>query len=131
MVTKGEDQCSCGAPYSTLHNIEGRTNDRILFQGGPSRPPGPIFDFIEEEATCVQQYQLVQERLDLVILKQVLLDEPASKELTKLEETSREFSGPEVEFRIEFVDELFVEPGRKFRPSFCRLMDIEDTFPPD
>ena len=129
-VTKGEDRCSCGAPFSTLQNVEGRTNDRIMFRDGPSRPPGPIFGFIEDDIDWIRQYQLIQERFDLVILKLVLLDQPIQEELEALERVSRQFLGAQVDFRIEYVDELMPEPGKKFRPSLCKILDSEDAMPP-
>jgi len=129
VVVRGTDPCSCGAPYSTLHRVEGRTNDRILFPGARSRPPGPIFDFMEEQTDWIRQFQLVQERLDLVILKLVVSRRPEPQKLRSLEMVCRNFLGPEFEFKVEFVDELMSEPGTKFRPSLCRIQPPDEDLP--
>jgi len=129
VVVRGKVPCSCGAPYSTLHRVEGRANDRILFPGARSRPPGPIFDFMEEQTDWIRQFQLVQERLDLVILKLVVSRRPEPQKLRSLEMVCRNFLGPEFEFKVEFVDELMSEPGTKFRPSLCRIQPPDEDLP--
>ena len=101
-----------------------------MFEDRPSRPPGPIFDFIETQLPWVRQFQLVQHRLDLVELKLVPMPDSEPGPIEELERVSREFLGPHIHFQIRFVDELTTEAGSKFRPSLCKLLKSEADIPP-
>ena len=70
-VIRGPDRCECGAPYSTLRAIRGRTIDTFEFGGGARVHPWEILNAIRPVMGWVRQFQIVQvsrRRLELRVV---------------------------------------------------------------
>jgi hypothetical protein len=65
----------------------------------------------------MKQYQLVQERRDLVVLYAVPGEPPPTERLHEIERTVRPILGPGVEFEVRLVDRIPFESTGKLRPS--------------
>jgi len=121
IVTKGTDTCGCGAPFSTLRNVQGRTIDYFPLPDGRMLHPYHIVHIVLDSAPWVRRYRLVQERLDLVTLRVIPFGEPTREQVRRLERAVAPVLGPLVEFHVIQVPEIQVGPGGKFRVS-CSLV---------
>ena len=65
----------------------------------------------------MRQYQLIQERVDRIILQAVPSVTPTPRELDQIEESIRFLLGEGVEFQILLVPEIRLESSGKFRVS--------------
>ena len=118
VVTKGEDRCRCGKPFSTIHAIQGRMIDYFILPDGRALHPYQIIaNFILGGDNWIRQYQLLQERKDRIVLRVLPARPPAPEHIARLERSVLPVLGPSVEFKIELVDDLPLEQTGKFRPS--------------
>lgn len=77
LATQGRRTCSCGAPFSTIRQIEGRVFELFELPDGRSVHAHQLgLRLVAEAGERIKQYQLVQERLDHVVLR--LVPEQAS-----------------------------------------------------
>ena len=82
--------------------------------------PYEIIAILGKAAPWIREFQLVQERMDLVRLRLVPSASPAAAELAGLEQAIRTFLGRDVTVRVEAVDEIRLEPNAKLR--VCRSL---------
>lgn len=122
IATKGSESCRCGQPFSTLHDIQGRTVDYFRLPGNRSVHPfvitGPL---IERESEWVFQHQIVQESEDAVTLKIAPVRRPRPEELDRLKNLGNEKLGSQVKFTVELVEGFPLQPGKKFSPYLNKL----------
>jgi phenylacetate-CoA ligase len=64
----GEESCSCGRSLPLLRSILGRDNDVVTLADGKVLP-GEFFPHILKDVTGIQQYQVVQENLESIIIR--------------------------------------------------------------
>ena len=76
-----------------------------------------VLILVNTASTWVRQYQLTQERKDLIILRVVPSTPPSPQELVHLEESMVNILGQDVEFRVALVSEIQIEQNGKFRVS--------------
>jgi phenylacetate-CoA ligase len=118
VVTKGDDHCSCGQPFSTIRAIQGRMIDYFrLPEGRVLHPYQIISSFIAGGDSWIRQYQLLQERTDRIVLRVLPVQQPAPELIARLERSVLPLLGPDVEFKVLVVDDLPLEQTGKFRPS--------------
>jgi len=118
IVTKGSETRRCGLPFSTIRTIQGRMLDYFPLPGGHLIHPYEIVGILVDNASSwIRQYQLTQEREDLIILRVVPFTTPTPQGLAQLEESVTELLGQGVEFRVVLVPELELESTGKFRVS--------------
>lgn len=124
IATKGSDTCTCGQPFSTLSNIQGRAVDYFCLPGKryvhPFEITGPL---IEHEGEWVFQHQMIQEAEDAVTLKIAPVRNPYPKELERLKNLGEQRLGPLVKFTIELVEGFPLRPGKKFSPYVNMLKE--------
>jgi phenylacetate-CoA ligase len=117
VVTRGRQTCSCGAPFSTLHSIQGRMVDYFALPSGRLVHPFEIVTALETHAEgWIRQYQLLQERPERVSLRIVPRAKLGKEEMDALHRIVGEILG-EGDLEVILVDEIRVEPSGKFRPS--------------
>jgi phenylacetate-CoA ligase len=116
-VRTGPPTCPCGAPFGTLVRVEGREDPMFPLPGGGVLPSYFLRLPLVERWPWVRQYQLVQERLDLLRLKVVAVDgvTDVAVHLEDWLRFSREQCGSEVQIVIEQVSEIPLGPGGKFQ----------------
>lgn len=117
VVTKGSESCSCGQPFSTIKTIQGRMLDYFLLPHGRVIHPYEIVMTLLSEAPWLQQYRLIQEREDRILLQIVPFTTPSSEKLTLLTDRVTKALGSDVNFEIALVPEIPLEPSGKFRVS--------------
>jgi phenylacetate-CoA ligase len=109
-VRRGPEPCPCGAPFSTLEGIRGRMTDYLSLPGGRDLYAASVAYVFQRCVDWIRQYQVVQEREDLVRIRAVARGRPRRAEVDGLSRDLDELLGPDVTVRLEFVDEI--RPGR-------------------
>jgi phenylacetate-CoA ligase len=123
LVTRGPSGCACGAPNSTLGEIQGRTFDRFELPNGRSIHPYSLATTLVRSASWLRQFQIVQERSDRIRLKLVPMERshpPADWE-SEMRRIFAERLGDGVRIEMEWVDRIPNESNGKFRP-YCSLV---------
>ena len=114
-VVVGPAHCPCGAPFSTLSEISGRSVDYLLLPDGRELYAAAAAHVIQAVAPWVEQYELVQERRDRVVVR-LVPDSPTPPEaLVRLREDLMALLGPGVDIALELVKEIVPDPGVKYR----------------
>jgi len=115
IVTVGPKTCPCGKPFSTLVSVVGRANDFISMPSGKKVHAGLIFHEMNETIPRVEQYELVQERRDRIVLNLVVNPPLTPEELHAFNSRIQIWLDEGTEFDIRFVDRIELGPGMKFR----------------
>ena len=122
VVTRGPDRCPCGAPFATIHSIQGRMLDHFPLPDGRLIHPYQIIDtLLHDRIKWMRQYQLVQERPDLIILRVVAHQKPTPQRLAEIHSDARKLFGARADLRIDWVDEISAEPNGKYRLARSEL----------
>jgi phenylacetate-CoA ligase len=117
LATRGA-ACACGAPFSTIGQIQGRMIDYFPLPDGRMLHPYEIVSRLVWGPTeWLKQYQLVQERRDRVVLYAVVAHPAAAEQAERVERTVRPILGQGVEFELRLVDRIPLESTGKLRPS--------------
>ena len=96
--------CSCGRGYKLLKEVVGRQQEMLETPEG-KYIHGEFFTHIFWEIDGVKEFQVVQEKIDTIVIKIVPEDDFNEKQLDKIREIVRERSeGWTVEFK--FVDAI-------------------------
>jgi len=69
-----------------------------------------------------------QEKEDRIVFRVAPLRPPKPEELERAKQAGRLCFGPEVDFRVEIVDQIPFEPGGKFRVSHSALTSDYEGF---
>lgn len=121
IVTQGTTTCSCGQPFSTIRNIQGRMHDYFIMPDGSwLHPDNIIVPVMENESSWVNQYQLLQEKEDRIILRIHPFYSPDATQLDHVKQLARAQLPSNVKFSIDIVDNLAFEASGKFR--FCKSL---------
>ncbi len=128
LVTVGPTQCPCGEPFRTFKFIEAKKQDYFRLPGGREFYPWAICLLLIDEAPWILQFQLVQERVDRVVMQAEAAALPSDEELERLRGLIRPMLGERVELAIEIVPEIELTPGGKFwvRRSLVNSMYEDD-----
>jgi phenylacetate-CoA ligase len=117
LATRGP-ACGCGAPFSTIGEIQGRMIDYFPLPDGRLLHPYEIISRLVWGPTeWMKQYQLVQERRDRVVLYAVADSPPPVERLQEIERTVRPILGAGVEFAVQLAGSIPAESTGKLRPS--------------
>jgi len=117
IVTRGADTCTCGQPFSTLREVQGRMVDLFTMPGGRTMHPYELMAVVADsiEDWWIQEYQLTQESSGHITFRAVPMRPPTAEELQRIQDAASHLLGPDVEFRLDVVDEIPLTPGGKFR----------------
>jgi phenylacetate-CoA ligase len=131
-VTRGETPCRCGAPFSTLLEVQGRMQDYLPLANGKLLQARELMLLTLAQARpWVGQFQLTQERPDRVVLRIVPLMPPQPSDIEALERATQERLGPGIELEVLLVPELPLEADGKFRVARSLVTSIYDRSEPD
>jgi phenylacetate-CoA ligase len=133
IVTLGPPACPCGLPFRTLRAIDAKRQDYFRLPDGRELYPWAISLFLIDHAPWALQFEILQERVDRVVLRVEALSPPSEADLDRIKEGIRPLIGPGVALEIELVPELEPTPGGKFWPrrSLVNSMydDVDPPFP--
>ena len=100
-----DDVCSCGRGYKLLKEVVGRSVDVLITPEGKNVHGWFFLYIFWEHCKGIKEYQVVQEKLDKVVIKIVPDEDFDETQLDKIREIVRERSeGWNVEFK--FVDKI-------------------------
>lgn len=130
-ATRGSDTCSCGQPFATLRDVQGRDPGLLVLPDGRRLHPFAIIGpLIDAGADWVLQHQIEQVTHDRVALRILPLRPPEPDALRRLRETGRRVLGPSVRYEVELVSGFSADPTGKFQAYRCRLGEISDVGEP-
>jgi len=113
-VVKGTNACGCGKPFSTIRSILGRTCEYFPLPGGRKIHAYDLLNTIWGES-WIRRIQIIQERLDRVVIRLVPVGEPAERALSGLKAKLQEQTGSDVEVVISVESEIPSAPAGKSR----------------
>jgi phenylacetate-CoA ligase len=121
VATRGTRQCACGAPYATIRSIQGRVMDYLRLPDGRVLHPYDIVRTMYRCAPWVLYQQIVQERLDRIVLRVVAAGDPGPDRVRALQAAMEDLVGPGVGFEVVRVPELSPLPNGKFQYSYSMV----------
>jgi len=121
IAVRGPRPCPCGAPFSTLESIRGRTMDFCVTPDGYKLHHWELIPLCFWDMSWFQRYQLLQKAPDHVVLRVVLNREPPAEDIERLEQGMREKLGPQARCDVEAVDEMIVTKSGKHRVCISEL----------
>lgn len=103
----GKQECGCGRGLPLLGKVEGRTGDFFVTADG-SKIHGEYFTHLFYEIPEVKQFQLIQETLQLCLLRIVenKTQDHSRAYLKNIFAKTKEMLGDSVEIEVDFVDEI-------------------------
>jgi phenylacetate-CoA ligase len=106
------DDCPCGRHHPMLETVEGRRCDLLRTRDGRM-----VRGFAEAalDVQGIRQFQIVQESLDLILIRIVAEPDFPRSQLEIVKRLGREVMGPDTRIRFEFCDTIPVEESGKFR----------------
>ena len=116
LAVRGPDRCPCGASYSTLMAIHGRTIDMFLLAGGISLHPWKIHNAVRPWLGLVRQASLVQMASDRLEYLVVATEAMGAAEEALLSAAARAALPAGIGFTLRRVDAIPAGPGGKARP---------------
>lgn len=119
VVTRGASECCpCGAPLATIRAVQGRMIDYFPLPDDRLIHPYEFIDkIIYDRAEWARQYQFLQERKDLIVLRVAASRTRTSQRMEKIHSDAARLLGEGVKFGVDFVPEIKQEPSGKFRTA--------------
>ncbi|MEI7862120.1 MAG: hypothetical protein WCJ21_05790 [Planctomycetota bacterium] len=115
-AVRGPDRCPCGAAYSTLMAIHGRTIDMFHLAGGISLHPWTIHNAVRPWLGMVRQASLVQQAYDQLEYLVVATEALGAAEEALLCAAAQAALPAGIGFTLRRVDAIPAGPGGKARP---------------
>jgi len=115
------NQCSCGRTQPLIEEIEGRIADFLLTPDGKAISGISLTDHFGASIPGVAQIQIIQEKIDLLVLK-IVKDtnfNNSSKEI--MDKQVRKFFGAKMRYECNFVEKIPQEPSGKYRFTICKI----------
>jgi phenylacetate-CoA ligase len=126
-VERGPTTCPCGASFSCLTQVLGRSHDRFLLPGGRTVQPKLLAGRLYPLCSRLQRYQIVQETINRVVLR--LQPAPGEHLDVGQMETLRvglaHDLGPGVTVHVKQVDHIPSHANGKFSPYLSDVVGAE------
>jgi len=119
ICTLTEKNCSCGCSFPIICSLQGRENEMTRLPSGKILP-SPLFGHILKDFSSINQFRIIQERLDHFVLQLVFQENPKNDVLAKIRSRIMEFLGEPVTVDIQLVD-FIEEEKQKFRIFISKL----------
>jgi phenylacetate-CoA ligase len=113
MGTYSTEECACGRKLPLMKKILGRTTDTLRFKTGAVLS-GPSLIHIMKDFD-VKQYQIVQEKDDLLIVKLIKGETFVDKDAEQLYKILSSSAGEAVEIKFEFVESIPTTASGKWK----------------
>ena len=119
-AVRGPSRCACGAGFSTLLAVRGRTID--CFDLGDARVlhPWEILNAIRPHMQWIRQFQMVQRDRRRIELRVVANGVPAAADIDRVVAAARSALAAEVKFDLLHVATIEPDPSGKVRPFVPR-----------
>jgi phenylacetate-CoA ligase len=115
IAVRGPVQCPCGAPFTTLKSIRGRSMDTCVTPDGRRIHHWELIPIFFWDMSWYQRYQLVQKAPDHVVLRVILNREPPAEDIARLKDVISQKLGPQARCDVQAVDEMIVAKSGKHR----------------
>jgi phenylacetate-CoA ligase len=114
LVVKGYDSCPCGAPFSTIREIQGRLGEYIELPDGRSVHASMVQKpLIQNPPQWLAHYQIIQERRDLIVVEVVSSTDPPSEADLEIRDLLGKVLGAGVKIKVDFVHKISTSAGAK------------------
>jgi len=123
-----EGTCSCGRNLSLMKSIEGRDNDIVKTPSG-ELVPVHFFSYLFRDMNSVDQFQVIQERLDRIILKIVKNTQFSESDAAFITDKVRNKTGGQIAVDFQYVDDIPVS-GRSGKRRYV-ISSIPFPMQPD
>ncbi len=108
------DDCGCGKPYKLLKELVGRSVDILVTPEGKNIHGWFFLYIFWEYCKGIKEYQVIQEKLDKIVIKIVPEEDFDEKQLDKIREIVKKRSeGWNIEFK--FVDKIKRTKAAKYK----------------
>ena len=121
MATILNTPCSCGRGLPRLGKVFGRVTDILYTPEGKKISGVSILDTFVIHIKGFNQVQIIQNKIDHVLFKIVKDKYYSDNSLKKLKETVVKIFGPQMNFTIEFVDNIPKTARGKFQFTICNI----------
>lgn len=115
----GERTCPCGRGLPLLAKVTGRQLDILTTPDG-RRIGGELFPHLLKDFASVRRFQVVQEKLDEIVLRLVLAPD-GEEDLPRIESAARSVLGPSVRLGIERCEDIPLTPAGKLQVVVNRM----------
>jgi len=122
-LVKSKEQCSCGRNLLAIDKIEGRDSDILITPSGKFLITVQFDGYFQHEES-VKQFQIIQERIDSIIIKLVVNKRLNSKEKEKFYNYWKDYIGADVSVEIHIVNDIPLTISGK-RRYLIRNKDIK------
>ena len=116
VAVRGPAPCPCGAAFSTLLDVCGRTIDGFDLGDGDVLHPWEILNVVRSRLSWVRQQQLVQRSARSIVLRIVPLRTPEPAHVAAIEAAARAALGDRARFDVEVTASIEPGPSGKARP---------------
>lgn len=121
LATTMSGTCACGRGLPRLGRVVGRTTDILYTPEGRKISGVSILDTFTIHIPGFKQVQIVQEKINEVIFHIVKDEHFSETSLQQLGEQVPKIFGPNMNYRIEFVDKVAMTSRGKFQFTICKL----------
>ncbi len=119
-ATLSGETCPCGRGLPLIQSVQGRVSG-FLIGGGGRRIHGEYFSHVFWETPWVKEFQIVQERLDEILVKIVVQATPPPSQVRQISGLMQNQVGSGVRVTLQFVDELPAGPMGKRQFVICKV----------
>ncbi len=114
LVLGDEKQCGCGRNYINVSGIKGRDNSILYLPNGNYLMEMDFFQYFDE-SNEVDQFQIIQEKRDIIQMKLVVNDNFNNMVKKEILNYWSDFFGSSVKFSLEIVENIELTPSGKRR----------------
>jgi len=112
--------CPCGKGLPMVEDIVGRTLDMIRTPDGKCIP-GEFFPHLMKEFKKIDKFQVIQDKLDHLVIKMVQKDKMTDAECKRLSNEIEKVTGKTIKIDIAFTDEIPLTGTGKHRVTISRI----------
>lgn len=120
MAIASDRACSCGRGLPMMEDVIGRSLDMIKTRDG-RLVPGEFFPHLMKEFSEVKQFQVVQDRIDNLLIKIVRNGSFDNGRLRFLQDEIYKVLGRNINIDIQFVNDIQLSKTGKFRVTVSEL----------
>jgi phenylacetate-CoA ligase len=117
-----EKKCPCGREFPLVNRIIGRTDDMLMTPEGNyigSASMSVVFELVNN----IQEVQIIQNKMDEIIVKVVKLENFNKYDLNLLKDRLKERLGNKVSIKVVFVNQIKRTRAGKFRFIISNIID--------
>jgi phenylacetate-CoA ligase len=129
-VELGPKSCACGRTYPLLRSVKGRIADTLWTADGRRVSGIAITEHFAELFPHIDQVQIVQDRVDHVVVKVVPAHDAAGDLVARVAHVVAAAFGRGMNFELQRVGEIPLERSGKFRFAVCNVPETENDRTP-